>query len=1014
MLYSDFDAEVFRNDVREALTSVQRVLDTDRGSGILLAEDVDHGYTEKYELANVLTNVAILSLLAVLEKLGLTRDLLRDIAGENKNKKAATTLRFAASESCKFVKGEVVDVKYPVSKETKESTNVVSEFGASESTTTKSKSETIVHRFYKEDYTIEANWELSIYSGTDVENRRVISSRTGATCDFSRKRLYVSDEDPDEPLPFPLRRESDPQEVSLTWLLQQIEVKEEGPVKSHFAIDVSPNKNKSKNSHTKTPSRNPQIDQAKKFFFSVQRWVHNVGTRFLRGYQKYQRVDDLEATLRHRDDTIFVPILPLLVEKREQGEGGFRNEVLSSVASNDAIESESDSFVSLPPTQDSDNQEGGDVAVSPSSMLSVEDTTRFLDEEARTLSEMERKLRTEFPDRKLISSAEAMVFVFCRHVGQVLDRYHQSIQYIEFMLEEQLVAAIGKKVSSDDLDKFMRHHNQKILNPSPNPFCHTIRRPEHYPDGILSIEENGEDASSDKMEPISTHVREISVTDTTEIPLNAATTLELTGKTYLHGWLKHRFGDHVAPSDSIRLNARARQFSSFVLLVGTMTSQNRMVPKDAIILRNKDEVHIPLLLNEIPTATEFKDAIGSLSPEQQRFAKAFRSMQLESSILGVCVVQIKPQLEKLLGLPQDSLTKEMKLTEDLTELFVEYQIPSDLVSYNGGDCIEAAANDDNEKKTNNHPVAHVKRHVQAVLDVIAAQKKEQLEEQAMKTKMAVAEGVESSFPQAPMPGSFPGEARIMRRNDGKLVPRVRKYGKARSLRPLQQKPTPAAPIPQMYQNDHGATAPLGMAMEAQCGPDSDNYMLTSDYSRNVEDTKPAALVETSTAGFAAIPKVLDRAIEKHDKNAAIRSTTIETDGAGWTRKRQKNLLTKPRKETLAKDEIESEKSKAFDLLDALSRSGSLVIPFSELHIVICATHRFEKNVMETVIQDNINPIEKLEMSTLLMASTILNMPARDLVRKPEDIERLEASFPLLLEAGDNAPDSVSPATSVEI
>merc|ERR1711865_434487 len=82
-----------------------------------------------------------------------------------------------------------------------------------------------------------------------------------------------------------------------------------------------------------------------------------------------------------------------------------------------------------------------------------------------------------------------------------------------------------------------------------------------------------------------------------------------------------------------------------------------------------------------PTGTEFKDAIESLSPEQQRFAKAFRSMQLATSVLGIAIIQLKPQLEKLLNLPYNSLTKEMKLTEDLTELFVDYQIPSDLVSY---------------------------------------------------------------------------------------------------------------------------------------------------------------------------------------------------------------------------------------------------------------------------------------------------------------------------------------------
>ena len=62
-------------------------------------------------------------------------------------------------------------------------------------------------------------------------------------------------------------------------------------------------------------------------------------------------------------------------------------------------------------------------------------------------------------------------------------------------------------------------------------------------------------------------------------------------------------------------------------------------------------------------------------------------MQLESTLFGVLVIQIKPQLEKVLNLPPDSLTKEIQLTQDLMEMFIKYQISPDLVSYdaNGWD-----------------------------------------------------------------------------------------------------------------------------------------------------------------------------------------------------------------------------------------------------------------------------------------------------------------------------------------
>jgi hypothetical protein len=118
-------------------------------------------------------------------------------------------------------------------------------------------------------------------------------------------------------------------------------------------------------------------------------------------------------------------------------------------------------------------------------------------------------------------------------------------------------------------------------------------------------------------------------------------------------------------------------------MVGTLASADKFEPKHALIIQNKDDLRVPLLLETLPTPKEFKDAIESLSPEQQRFCQAYRGMQLASTLFAVCVVHIKPQLERLLSLPDDSLTKEIQLTQDLMELFIKYQIPSDLISYSG-------------------------------------------------------------------------------------------------------------------------------------------------------------------------------------------------------------------------------------------------------------------------------------------------------------------------------------------
>jgi hypothetical protein len=116
------------------------------------------------------------------------------------------------------------------------------------------------------------------------------------------------------------------------------------------------------------------------------------------------------------------------------------------------------------------------------------------------------------------------------------------------------------------------------------------------------------------------------------------------------------------------------------------------------------------------------------------------------------------------------------------------------------------------------------------------------------------------------------------------------------------------------------------------------------------------------------------------------------------------LLSKPKTESVHAAGQKDAKNAAFDLLDALTRSGALVVDEASLHVVLAATHCFDKTVVSAVVQDNINPIEKVERSMLIVSSAITGKPVAALVQ-PAQLKRVGLYSPMLfpaLEGGSSA------------
>ena len=256
-------------------------------------------------------------------------------------------------------------------------------------------------------------------------------------------------------------------------------------------------------------------------------------------------------------------------------------------------------------------------------------------------------------------------------------------------------------VTPADFDAYMRFHGRRLFRPEyePRPLVYAVRRsPDHSPEGTLRINDDGAAPttfSPTASEPIFavSAASPASPLRPMSFALSAETRVPFGGEVHLHAWLAHRFsagmggdgawygggatprhlryvGAPPPPPRTLTLVASARQFSSYVLLVGRIASPTVFEPTSAIIVQNKDDVSIPLAVAELPTPGEFRDAVASLSPEQARFARAFRAMQLQSTLFAVLVVHIKPALEAVLNLPPDALTKEVSTVRVCGTLWV--------------------------------------------------------------------------------------------------------------------------------------------------------------------------------------------------------------------------------------------------------------------------------------------------------------------------------------------------------
>eukprot|EP01094_Clydonella_sp_ATCC50884_P013701 TRINITY_DN2397_c0_g2_i1.p1 TRINITY_DN2397_c0_g2~~TRINITY_DN2397_c0_g2_i1.p1 ORF type:complete len:1085 (-),score=448.58 TRINITY_DN2397_c0_g2_i1:334-3534(-) len=935
----EFDALRFEQRVRRALAAARKVLDANRSPA--QCGDVPHTYTDKYLLVEFLVNTAVAAFFNVLEALGASgTDLLkmREMAQQRD-----VTLRLCVADACKFSH----EKKYKVESGRRER-EVKS--GGTSLVKVVSRSETKVTDYYWK-YTAEV--VLEAVSGP--------LSKPAARVQLARTDVCTEIVTRDNTIPRPKSRHHDPLCVNVTWLLALLSP----DLTVRFSVDRE-------HEQCHTPRRNVHAESALRSFAALAHWSQGATDALRATLLSLPRDEEPEAAVMSWTG-VFVPLAPLMERSPAQQ---MEPVPLSTVTVERRAEAADGA---------------GAVHV-----LSVGDIHRFLAEQSRSLQEKFAALKaaTKAVDKKraVVTEGLGRLFMPVGHIHAIACALWDGVDSVEEMLRTQLCAAIGKEVTPNDFSEYMRFHNRRLFTAWARPRCfaYPVRRGEGSdPEGEVQISCAVDGGGA--MRPATTMVRCVPAPRPIRMEVEGGVVLRCSGPQYVHAMVGHRFSQQAEPR--FELSARARPFSSFVLLVGRVTAADAFTPSAALVVKNKDDVVLPLLMDMIPSAKAFKRATQSMSEEQQRFAKAYRSMQLESTLFALMVVHVKPQLEVVLGVPRRSLTKEIRLTQDLLNLFIEYNIPSDLVSFAGP-----------EDTPGRERVAAVRRYVDEMKALIEKRKAGELEEEQEESAYRRVECDLSSESECDEgEGDWGGGWQRNAMEDCQLASMSfmapsaecapledecdfimeESYMECAMPEPVREE-MPAEPTPPeevSAQGDEDARGE-GEGEEGDGGEDGERY-----------ETGAGGEGRDGAVDLTALPARLDGKLEALDEGDAVRPTIIKVV-EDWRRKRWASVLADGANEVLGEEEKRRERNEALDLLDGMTRSGAVGLQHTELHVVMASTHCFEHTLVDTIVQRSENPIETFERSQLITASVVHDSPVLPLLA-PDHVERVQTYSPNL-------------------
>jgi len=483
------------------LRTVATILEAERHP--VLAAEEPHRYQDKFALAEFLTNTAIAAQTNALSALGLPPDQLPTLYEWAVNKKQSVTLRFLAEDACSFLKEQDVEVQRPggdqeviTTTETKKSGGLFgSHSNVKEETTTTTR---VVVRVKEYHWKVGVRYKLIVFPGTNLDEAITLQQRTSETVLVTQQSAVSAGGK--IKAPWPERTSHPPVDASLTWLVRMIAPQDQT---CQFAIDRTT---------AKTPRRNENVQQAVDFYKQFAVWAHVTQGFFLLRIEK--EILGVDNPVHQRPTPPPKPV-NIILEPGATGtmqgltkEPSFNGKAIRIVEYNREQQrykvEPMDSKSGLPPTLSikpaniqpdqppssrtesrrplhTVSDEGIFCPALPlmedGAVLPLDDASAFLQEQMRTLDDALDVLAWDYPSKQLVtlvSVAEASIVLLCKHLTSLAVQYKDGVDYVEDMLKQQLIQAVGKEIDRSDFEQFVRFYNAKFFGArfAPAPFSH--------------------------------------------------------------------------------------------------------------------------------------------------------------------------------------------------------------------------------------------------------------------------------------------------------------------------------------------------------------------------------------------------------------------------------------------------------------------------------------------------------------------------------------------------------------